>query len=257
MRNQKPNIRSQKSEVRLGIAIVFLLFSVATAQAVQVWVPDSMSGDVGDTVEVPILVSGQSGQNVIAADITMGFGESVLTATDSSRLGSAASGWMVSVNSFSCSLRVAMASANALTAGDTLLVVKMVVEAADTSSIWFSRCRLNEGLVACTTHAGKFYGSASGLAEGRGPDLAGAMLSLFPNPAQDRVNFRCSYALVPGTRVEICGADGRIVKTLPASTVVFWDCRNEQGTDVPAGVYLCRLATSGSRGLMQKLVLLR
>ena len=146
-------------------ALLGMLLWCGLARAVQVWVPDSMSGVVGDTVLIPILVSGQVGQGVIAADMTLSFGEAVLTATNASHTGKAAPNWFVFTNPMPCSLLIAMADADPLVAGDTLLVVEMLVDSADTTTVWFTRCRLNEGIVPCTTRAGRFFGYMVGLEE--------------------------------------------------------------------------------------------
>ncbi len=133
--------------------------SAAVQEDVVVWLPDSMTGIVGDTVLVPILISGQEDDGVYSADITLRFGESVLTATGGFDSGDVAHGWSIDANPFSDSLVIGMAGADPLGAGDTLLYVKMLVDAADTTTVWFERCLLNEGNVPCTTHAGIFYGA--------------------------------------------------------------------------------------------------
>ncbi len=126
---------------------------------VQVWVPESRTGIVGDTVLIPILISGQEDDSVYSADITLRFGESVLTATGGYDTGDVAHGWSIDTHAFPDSLVIAMAGEHPLGAGDTLLYVKMLVDAADTTTVWFERCLLNEGNVPCTTHAGIFYGA--------------------------------------------------------------------------------------------------
>jgi hypothetical protein len=138
---------------------------VTPALAVQIWAPDTMVGELFDTVEVPILVSGQTGRNIISADITVSFRQEVLAGTGGYRLGSAASGWMVVVNPLPCSLLVGMASASPLGAGDTLVFLEMAVRAPDTSRVEFARCRLNEGQVPCTTRTGFFIGQGTGIEE--------------------------------------------------------------------------------------------
>jgi hypothetical protein len=232
----------EMQDARLGSLLLGVVMCASLAQAVQVWVPDSMTGNVGDTVRVPLLVSGHVGQGIIAADITLSFGEAVLTATDSFRLGNAAPGWMVFVNPMPCSLLIAMASASPLVAGDTLLIVKMLVDSVDTTTIPFSRCRLNEGQVPCTTQAGKFYGYAVGLQQGRGEPAIPSRLGVFPNPA------RASVSLEDTDPVDLVSASGQKVAVLKPG-----------GNDVsrlPRGVYFVRLR-SGEATVERKVVLLR
>ena len=253
----------QSGECRIGAGLVLVLLAlVVPAQAVQVWVPDSMSGAVGDTVLVPILVSGQVDQNVIAADITINFGEAVLTATNANRAGNAAPGWFVYTNPMPCSLLIAMAGANPLAAGDTLLVVKMLVDSADTTTVWFSRCRLNEGQVPCTTRNGKFHGYVGGVEEGMLLTTTERILSLRPSPVLRRVEVRCRLDRSARVRMEIRDPRGDVVRTLfdgiaqPGDVRVEWNCEDNQGNRVPAGVYFCTL-DNGTMRTSSKVVVSR
>jgi hypothetical protein len=221
------------------------------AQAAQVWVPDSVVGNVGDTVRVPILVSGHVGQNVVAADITLGFDEAVLTATSAYVVGNAAQGWMVYANPMPCSLVIAMASANPLAAGDTLLVVKMLADSADTTTLRFSRCRLNEGQVPCTTRSGVFYGVPTALQQDV-PLFPTSQFSVRPSLVTQSADVR----LAPGNRGQkirimvrdVAGNPVRVLYDGPAGAGVRrlrWNCDDDRGMAVPAGTYFCRLEADG------------
>jgi hypothetical protein len=243
-------------------ALLGMLLWCGPAQAVQVWVPDSMSGAVGDTVSIPILVSGQVGQGVISADMTLDFGEAVLTATSANYAGNAAPGWFLSTNPMPCSLLIAMAGADPLTSGDTLLIVKMLADSADTTTVWFSRCRLNEGSVPCTTRAGKFYGYVGGVEEGKALTAADRILSLCPSPVLERAEVRCRLNRSARVRMEIRDPRGDVVRTLfegiaqPGETRVEWNCEDNQGKRVPAGVYFCTLENEANR-ISSKVVVTR
>jgi hypothetical protein len=118
----------------------------------------------------------------------------------------------------------------------------MLVDSADTTQISFSRCRLNEGLVACTTRAGKFYGYAVGLQQGRGEPAIPSRLGIFPNPA------RTSVSLEDTEPVDLVSASGQKVAVLKPG-----------GNDVsrlPRGVYFVRLQSGGTT-VERKVVLLR
>jgi hypothetical protein len=259
MRGQKSDAKLQKSEVRLGVALALLLVWAASAQAVQVWVPDSMSGNVGDTVRVPILVSGQVGQGVIAADITLNFGEAVLTATGDYITGNAAQGWMVYTNPMPCSLLIAMASASPLVAGDTLLIVKMLVDSADTTTVWFSRCRLNEGQVPCTTRSGKFYGFPTGV-EQPGSMVLSSQFSVWPNLVTRSAWVRLVAGNRGRVRISVRDVAGNPVRVLydgvadAAGQRLYWNCDDHRGRRVPAGVYFCTLV-AGEQRISRKVVL--
>jgi hypothetical protein len=189
--------------------------------------------------------------NVISADITMRFGDNVLTATGTYRLGNAANGWMVATNPFPCSLLVGMASADPLAAGDTLIFLDFAVDAADTTAITLLRCRLNEGQVACTTRAGRFYGYVTGVEESYRPCVA-AGFELGPNPARGAVVLR---AVGPG-RIEVTDAAGNLVRQFAGQRVVTWDCCDEFGRPVPDGTYFCT-QEGGPATACRKLVLAR
>ncbi len=59
-----------------------------------------------------------------------------------------------------------------------------------------------------------------------------------PNPAAGHVML--SLPASPGGPVEVVDAAGRVVRRLEASGSVAWDCRDDDGTPVPAGNYLYR-----------------
>jgi hypothetical protein len=59
-----------------------------------------------------------------------------------------------------------------------------------------------------------------------------------PNPATGHVML--SLPAVPGGVVEITDVAGRVVRRLEAAGSVAWDCRDDGGQPVPAGVYLYR-----------------
>ncbi|MFO7651766.1 MAG: hypothetical protein R6X13_10565 [bacterium] len=59
-----------------------------------------------------------------------------------------------------------------------------------------------------------------------------------PNPATGRVML--SLPAAPGGVVEITDVAGRVVRRLDAAGSVAWDCRDDGGAPVPAGVYLYR-----------------
>jgi hypothetical protein len=255
-----PNTKSAVGQMKrtlFAAVLVGALLMCGSALAVQVWVPDSMSGIVGDTVLVPILVSAQVADSVIAADITLDFGESVLTATSSFAIGNAAPGWTAFVNPFPCSLLVAMAGQNPLAAGDTLLVVKMLVDSADTTTVWFSRCRLNEGNVPCTAFPGVFYGYTVGLEERGTVASAERILSLHPSLVQGRAVIRCCLDRSAFARLEIRDIKGDVVRTLfdgiaqPGEVRVEWNCEDNQGKRVPAGVYFCTLNSENQRSSLK------
>ncbi|UCG41704.1 MAG: aryl-sulfate sulfotransferase [candidate division WOR-3 bacterium] len=81
-------------------------------------------------------------------------------------------------------------------------------------------------------------------------------LSARPNPFLGQTRISLSPAAVPGTGLVVYGFDGRQVRRLPMAGQrlgAVWDGRDDDGNRVSAGVYYCRLESSGFQ-LSQKLV---
>ncbi len=98
-----------------------------------------------------------------------------------------------------------------------------------------------------------------------GEQAAGLILGLDdarPNPAKGTATI--SYTIPAGgiATLEIFGVDGRLVRTLvrgetaPGRKHVAWDCQNDAGRDVSAGVYFCKLS-AGGREITRRLTLVR
>ncbi|MBC7185802.1 MAG: hypothetical protein H5U38_02090 [Calditrichaeota bacterium] len=89
-----------------------------------------------------------------------------------------------------------------------------------------------------------------------------ALLSSHPNPFLARTVIRYAVAVPGRVRLEVVNVLGQRVRTLvdrpetPGAYQVGWDGRDEQGSDLPGGVYLCRLV-AGSWAATWKLVLMR
>ncbi|MCR4439554.1 MAG: FlgD immunoglobulin-like domain containing protein [bacterium] len=89
-----------------------------------------------------------------------------------------------------------------------------------------------------------------------------ALLSSHPNPFRAGTVVRYELPAPCGVRLEVLNVLGQRVRTLvdrPETTGAYqvgWDGRDEQGSNLPGGVYLCRLV-AGSWATTTKLVLLR
>lgn len=91
-------------------------------------------------------------------------------------------------------------------------------------------------------------GTGSRILEVYGSDAAGAEelpsapavepVTAMPNPATGTVLL--SLPATRGSVVEVTDAAGRVVRRFEASGSTVWDCRDDGGTPVPAGVYLYR-----------------
>jgi hypothetical protein len=281
-RNQRTEERSQKypeflrsllaslrsNFVRAALCSL-LVATVAFGQVVFLDLPDQIEGSVGETIPVPILISGHVGLGVLSADITLRYRDAVISGTSYCQSGNAVpSGWMAYANPITDSLLIAMAGADPLTAGDTLVMLKFIRHSPDTTSIWFARCQLNEGAIPCSTG----HSNVTCITEDRTtPQTQESGLRIQPNPTADRAVIRWSGFGIrnpnPDPRTPIpeeplltvldpCGSVVRRIPTAAGSFEASWDGLNDQGRRVPAGVYFCRLQTTTSV-TQQRLILLR
>ena len=243
---------------RLFIGILLFL-TVSFGQVVYVWLPDTIAGgQVGDTLSVPILIAGQAGLGVIAADIILSFPESSLIALDSCRTGNAVPGnWLLEINPLPCSLLIAMAGVDPLIAGDTLLVTYFVLNTPETTRIRFTQCLLNEGQVPCSTRSGLV-----GMEQNRIEPIPTYQFGISPNPVTKNAIMHCRLNSKTNAKLDILDDSGRLVRNLfnQKSAIgefsVSWDGRDELNQPVSAGVYFCQLQT-GNTYTRRKLVILR
>lgn len=86
-----------------------------------------------------------------------------------------------------------------------------------------------------------------------GPPLSGPLpLRIFPNPAAGSAAISFAGAGADGgTSIRIYAVTGQLVRAWergPAGGVVGWDCRDDRGRDVAAGIYLVTVRQGGRRG---------
>jgi hypothetical protein len=135
----------------------------------------------------------------------------------------------------------------------------MLVDSADTTTVWFSRCRLNEGQVPCTTRSGKFYGVSTGV-EQTGSLVPSSQFSVWPNLVTRSAWVRLAAGNRGQVRVSVCDVSGNPVRVLydgvadAAGQRLYWNCDDDRGRRVPAGVYFCTLVAGELR--MSRKVLL-
>ncbi|MCD4828214.1 MAG: T9SS type A sorting domain-containing protein [Candidatus Cloacimonetes bacterium] len=102
------------------------------------------------------------------------------------------------------------------------------------------------------------------LGDGSGtPDVpAVAGVSSFPNPFNPSTTIRCALPQDGNVSVRVYNARGQLVRTLVDGDMpagyheIVWDGRDNHGSAIGSGVYLCRLQT-GSATLTHKLLLLK
>ncbi|MEO0079977.1 MAG: hypothetical protein ABIK44_04810 [candidate division WOR-3 bacterium] len=81
-------------------------------------------------------------------------------------------------------------------------------------------------------------------------------LTVWPNPTRGSVTIHLASGPVRMTAVTVTDVQGRLVRRLLCSgTEIRWDCRDEHGRQVPAGVYHLEALGPASRTRTQVLVL--
>jgi len=232
-------------------AAVAILYSLGYGQLVYVYLPqETIAVSRHDTVQVPILIANQVNQGVISADITLTFPESLLTGTNVCRSGNAVpSGWMTYANPFSGEVLIAMAGADPLVSGDTLLVLTLVADSMDGfARIGFSRCQLNEGGVPCSTGYGQIQVPVS---ESRPGPLSLTELRIWPNPMRHSAALDYDLILPGRVSIAILDARGQVVRMLVGAPQMVgrhrlnWSRRDDRGTRLPAGVYFLTFDAPG------------
>jgi len=235
-----------------------ILASLAFGQCAFVHLPaDTIVGhQVGETLAVPIYISGHGGLRVISADIGLFFvPDTALVATDYCQVGGAAQGWMALANPQPGGLLIAMAGADTLRSDTLLVTFKVVIAESCTVWIHFNRCDLNEGNVPCSTSGGVVP-----VAEAPARPASPFELRVWPNPTRGAVEIGYELPVGESSVLEIRDAAGCLVRRLPGSGRakggyrVRWDGRDEQGWRAPPGVYFCRLR-AGPEVLAEKLVI--
>lgn len=100
-----------------------------------------------------------------------------------------------------------------------------------------------------------------GIADAGDPPIYRQALSVFPNPASGGAAVRFALPAAERATVSLFGIDGRLLRTLAAgelgagSHVIRWDGTDARGSELPAGLYYCRVDGERTR-LLQKVVVL-
>lgn len=105
-------------------------------------------------------------------------------------------------------------------------------------------------------------GSGSSAGAGQPTSASGLSLRACPNPARGTVHLSCSVPTRLPASLTIYNTVGQVVRTVdlgaqaPETLTATWDGRNDDGRDLPAGIYFARLE-SGAQTRTIKLTLLK
>jgi len=227
-----------------------ILASLAFGQCAFVHLPaDTIVGHrIGETLAVPIYITGHGGLGVISADIGLFFvPDTALVATDYCQVGGAAQGWMALANPQPGGLLIAMAGADTLRSDTLLVTFKVVIAESCTAWIHFNRCDLNEGTVPCSTSGGIVP-----ITEPPLKPVTLSELSIRPNPTRHGAVLDYDLALPGRVSIAVLDARGQVVRMLVTELQMAgrhrfnWNRRDDRGTRLPAGVYFLTLDAPGA-----------
>ena len=207
----------------------------------------------GEALEVPLILGGET--EMLAADVRLRFDPSRLEFTEATPEGQA-SGFCVATHEESpgC-LKIALYGAAPAKAAGTVLNIRFLVKdrAPGPVSILWERIAINErdfGPAATTA-------LPAGTGEGEKPS-GFTIRGNYPNPFNPGTTVVYSIGRESETRLVLFDSRGREVRTLfrgrqsPGEHRVEWDGLDSRGSDMPPGLYFCRL-TAGPESRVIKM----
>ncbi|MEO0004862.1 MAG: T9SS type A sorting domain-containing protein [candidate division WOR-3 bacterium] len=109
--------------------------------------------------------------------------------------------------------------------------------------------------VATLSTSLQIYESPFGGIEGNRPVFKSTKLNVTPNPSRSNVQIHLSPTLLNAQYVYIYDANGRLMHKLPSREVTIWNCRDNNGRLVPAGVYF--ICVNDKEQLLRSVVIMR
>jgi hypothetical protein len=234
-------------------------------------------GQVGDSVAVPVVISGAQGRDILAFRITLRYSSRFLTLVDVVTQGTVAEGWASpAFKAERDTLSIAAAGVSALDRdGELIRLIFTVSPKAPhgmKSSLSFLLTAFESltqpGEFPATTQNGALIVVDSSAVEGEGASLdAGrpespSLEQNYPNPFNMMTMIRYSLPESADVRLAIYDTTGRLITTLAEERqrlgryVVQWDGRDEHGVGVASGVYFYRM-TSGQFTAVKKMTLVK
>jgi hypothetical protein len=235
--------------------------------AAELYIPH-ITGMPGDQVVVPINIRNATG--VISADITMTYDSDILIPKDVSTTLFTKNylvAYKVTHTDSACGqIKIGLAGSEILS--DNGALVKITFDVAnrvstnDVSLLEIINAELNEGNIPCSIVSGMFKVATTGVVYNPTSPKEYMLYDNQPNPFTSGTTIE--YVIPRETHVilKIYDVTGKPVRVLvndlqaPGYHTVPWNGKNDNGNDVPAGIYLYRMET-GNYASVKKMILMR
>lgn len=238
----------------LSLLTAFLAVTTTLTAAAQVNVSlPSAEARVGDAIALDITVGDLTGSGVIAYEFTLEYDESVIeiTAVDVEETLSEDANVLANTSQAGV-IRVAAATAQALSGTGPLLKLKGNVLSEATTALTFTRFMFNEGEpVAATLDGNLSVGAASGVSaegEGRLPEEF-RLKGVYPNPFNPATTIRFDLPEASDVGVVVIDMLGHQVMNLPSRRMAA-GANQTIGIDAAAlasGTYVYRVISRGAQ----------
>ncbi len=227
-----------------------LLPAALTADAVTVAI--GIANDIGDRIEVPIIV--RDAYDILSASFDLVYDAQALSVESAEATGLAA-GSMSAFNSGGGEMVLAMAAADEYGGdGEVALITFVKLDpGADAASVELTGAVFNDGMPPAE------IGVPAGVPA---RTSATALGRATPNPFTQGTVISYRLASAGQVSLEIYNVEGQLVRTLVRSGVdagthtVLWNGRDDSGKAAARGVYFCCMETDGYRAT-EKIVLIR
>jgi hypothetical protein len=199
-----------------------------------------MATDLGDIIEVPIVVEGASG--IFSGGYDLTYDVSALNVISVVPAG-LATGSMSAFNADNGDLGIAMAAAQSF-GGDgevALITFGKNAPSADLSSVTITSVLFNDGWPEAQ------IGASAGITQQVYETRLGMVA---PNPFREGTTISYQLATSSDVNLSIYNVNGQLVKTLvdgpvaPGNQTAFWTGEDDFGARVSRGVYFCRMRTA-------------
>ncbi len=232
--------------------------SIANAEEAVIRMPQ-LTGSAGETVTLPIFIEGRN--DVYAADFDLTYDSTVLTVL---AIEQGAANSLVAENlDKPDKIKLALINADGLVNAQSeiaKLKIRIEKELADATPLTLEHAKLYDA----SAKPIKLRAIYTNVAEEKTLPKAFALFQNHPNPFNPETQIRFQLPGESHVKLTIYNISGQLVRTLvnkqmsAGAWTETWDGRNEQGNQVPSGVYLYRLeAEHGQWTRTKKMILIR
>ncbi len=260
---------------RLKVLLILWISLIAIAwgindgfSQVYVTVPDIKTGQ-DSTILVPVLVSNLSAYDIIAFQFNVFFDSLVIKAVGVSTANTITAPWGNAATNTDSEGKMIVGAygITALTTGDTLLklIFKVIGKPGDSTSIILKDFRFNNGNPNAIVDNGSLEIMQQSGIKSRNPLMTipqtMQLLYNYPEPFQDRTSIVINLPQSAQVEIEIFNILGQNIKHLGINLItgsqlkIEWNATNNQGIQVPPGMYFCVVRQSNKIVAVDRMIL--